>query len=98
MFGSGGGLVTKSCLTPVTLGPARLLCPWDFPGRNTGVRCHFLLQAIFLTRIKPVSPALQVDSLPQSHQGSNDWNNPIKRETADAGDGGDNHRTQSLTM
>ena len=26
------------------LQPARLLCPWDFPGRNIGVGCHFLLQ------------------------------------------------------
>ena len=24
--------------------PARLLCPWDFPGTNTEVGCHFLLQ------------------------------------------------------
>ena len=24
--------------------PARLLCPWDFPGKNTGEDCHFLLQ------------------------------------------------------
>ena len=24
--------------------PARLLCPWDSPGKNTGVGCHFLLQ------------------------------------------------------
>ena len=23
------------------LQPARLLCPWDFPGKNTGVGCHF---------------------------------------------------------
>ena len=23
--------------------PARLLCPWNFPGKNTGVGCHFLL-------------------------------------------------------
>ena len=29
--------------------PARLLCPWDFQGKNTGVGCHFLLQEIFLT-------------------------------------------------
>ena len=27
--------------------PARLLCSWDFPGKNTGVVCHFLLQGIF---------------------------------------------------
>ena len=25
----------------------RLLCPWDTPGKNTGVGCHFLLQGIF---------------------------------------------------
>ena len=29
--------------------PARLLCPWNFPGKNTGVGCHFLFQGIFLT-------------------------------------------------
>ena len=26
----------------------RLLCPWDFPGKNIGVGCPFLLQRIFL--------------------------------------------------
>ena len=26
--------------------PTRLLCPWDSPGKNTGVGCHFLLQCI----------------------------------------------------
>ena len=30
--------------------PARLFCPWNFPGKNTGVSCHFLLQAIFPTQ------------------------------------------------
>ena len=41
------------------------------PGKNTGVGCHFLLQGIFLTQgSNPVSPALQADSLPLSHQGS----------------------------
>ena len=30
--------------------PARLLCPWDSPGKNTGVGCHALLQGIFLTQ------------------------------------------------
>ena len=29
------------------LQPARLLCPWDSPGKNTGVGSHFLLQGIF---------------------------------------------------
>ena len=27
--------------------PARLLCLWDFPGKNSGVGCHCLLQEIF---------------------------------------------------
>ena len=31
-------------------GPNRFLCPWDSPGKNTGVACHFLLQGIFLTQ------------------------------------------------
>ena len=30
--------------------PARLLCPWDSLGENTGVGCHFLLQSIFPTQ------------------------------------------------
>ena len=29
--------------------PARLLCPWDFSGKDTGMGCHFLLQGVFLT-------------------------------------------------
>ena len=38
--------VTQSCLTqrPHGLQPTRLLCPWDFPGKSTGVGCHCLLQ------------------------------------------------------
>ena len=30
--------------------PFRLLSPWDSPGKNTGVRCHLLLQGIFPTQ------------------------------------------------
>ena len=26
------------------LEPTRLLCPWNFPGKNSGMSCHFLLQ------------------------------------------------------
>ena len=33
-------------LQPHGLWPARLLCPWNFPGKNTGAGCHFLLQGI----------------------------------------------------
>ena len=37
-------------LQPYGLQPARLLYPRDFPGKNTGVACHALLQRIFLTQ------------------------------------------------
>ena len=33
-------------LLPHGLQPTRLLCPWDSPGKNTGVGCHFLLQCM----------------------------------------------------
>ena len=38
----------RSCLTlwPHRRQPSRLLCPWDSPGKNTGVGCHFPLQKI----------------------------------------------------
>ena len=39
------------------LQPTRLLCPWDSPGKNTGVGCHALLQGIFPTQ-GFMSPAL----------------------------------------
>ena len=39
---------------PYGLQPTRLLCPWDSPGRNTGVDFHALFQGIFLTQgLKP---------------------------------------------
>ena len=42
--------------------------PWDFPGKNTGTGCHFLLQGIFLThRMEPMSPVLPADSFPLHH-------------------------------
>ena len=37
-------------LQPPKLQSARLLCPWDFPGKNTGMGCHFLLKGIFPTQ------------------------------------------------
>ena len=41
---------SRISLRPHGLQPARLLCPWDSPGKNTGVDCHFLLQGIFSTQ------------------------------------------------
>ena len=67
-------VVAKSCwtlATPWTV-PARLLCSWEFPSKNTGVGCHFLFQEIF-----PTCQGLnfhllhwQVYSVPLSHLGS----------------------------
>ena len=37
-------------LRPHSLYPARILCPRNFPGRRTGVGCHFLIQGIFPTQ------------------------------------------------
>ena len=38
------------------LQPARLLCPWTFPGKNTGVGCRFLLhKGVFLAYNQPLS-------------------------------------------
>ena len=37
----------QSCPTlcdPIDCSPPRRLCPWDSPGKNTGVGCHALLQ------------------------------------------------------
>ena len=45
-------LVTQSCptLRPHGLQSIRLLCPWDFPGKDPGVGGHLLLQGIFPTQ------------------------------------------------
>ena len=42
-------------LLPHGLQPARLLCPWTFPGKNTGVGCHFLLLKRLLISVKEES-------------------------------------------
>ena len=43
-------IIVFDCLRPQGLQPIRPLCPWDSPGKNTGVGCHFLLQGIFSTQ------------------------------------------------
>ena len=66
--------VEFNSLWPHGLQPARLLCPWDSPGKNTAVGCHFLLQGIFSNQGS--NPHLlhllhwQADHLQLSHLGS----------------------------
>ena len=43
-------LVVSDSLWPHGLEPTRLLCPWNSPGKNSGVSCHFLLQGTFPTQ------------------------------------------------
>ena len=42
--------VVSNSLRTHGLEPTRFLCPWDFPGKNTGVGFHSLLQGIFPTQ------------------------------------------------
>ena len=52
--------------TPWTVA-SRLLCPWNFPGKNIGVGCHFLLQGILYIVVcicESESPNLSLLSFP----------------------------------
>ena len=45
-------------------------CPWDFPGKSTGVGCHFLPQGVFLTQgLFPGLPHCKQMLSCLSHQG-----------------------------
>ena len=66
--------VVSGSLWPHGLQPARFLCLWNFPGKNIGVGCYFLLQGIFLTHgWKPRLLHRQVDSSSLNHLGSPSW-------------------------
>ena len=63
--------VTSDSLQPCGLYPTRILCPWDFPGKNTGVGCLFLLKGIFLDqKSKPGVSCCRQILYSLSHQGS----------------------------
>ena len=64
-------LFSHSVISDALLQSSWLLCPWDFPGKNTRVGCHFLLQGIFPTQgLNQDRLCQQVDSLPLGHLGS----------------------------
>ena len=56
--------VAPDSCDPMDCSPPASFCPWDSPGKNTRVGCHFLLQVIFLTQGENpsllMSPALAV--------------------------------------
>ena len=51
MWGVVQSLSRVLFLQPHGLQPTRLFCPWDSPGKNTGMGCNFLLQGIFPTKV-----------------------------------------------
>ena len=72
-------LVAQSCLTLQLHGlqPARLLCPWNSPGKNTGMDYHSLHQWIFLTQ--GLNPGLL--HFRQSHYHLNHQESPTEFQT-----------------
>ena len=55
------------------LQPTRFLCPWDSPGKNTGVSCHSLLQGIFPTKRSNLSLLNCRQSLPSKPPKRAEW-------------------------
>ena len=43
----------------------RLLCPWDFPGKDTGEGCHFLIQGVFLLHCRQILYQLSYKGSPK---------------------------------
>ena len=71
--------VMSDSLQPCGLQSTRLLCPWSFPGRDTIVDCHFLLQGIFPTQGSNVCLLhWQVDSLPLTHHRSHIYTSVVQ--------------------
>ena len=44
------GCCMQACQVTSVVSDFSLLCPWDFPGKDTGMGCHALFQEIFLTQ------------------------------------------------
>ena len=64
-------LFSHSVISDALLQSSWLLCPWDFPGKNTRVGCHFLLQGIFPTQgLNPSLPHCKQILYYLSHHGS----------------------------
>ena len=63
--------MSASFATLWTVACQAVLCPWDFPGKTTGMGCPFRLHGIFLAQGWHLWLLhWQAESLPLSHQGS----------------------------
>ena len=56
--------VMSDSVRPQRRQPTRLLCPWDSPGKNTGVGCHFLLQCMKVKSEREVAQSCSTLSNP----------------------------------
>ena len=56
--------VVSDSVQPHRRKPTRLPCPWDSPGKNTGVGCHFLLQCMKVKSEREVAQSCQTLSDP----------------------------------
>ena len=84
-------------LQPLGLYPTRLLCPWNFPGKNTGVGCYFLLQGIFPTQgLNPGLLHCRQMLYHLSHQGSPKGKPVIYEKKKKWGDEGEDMLLQAL--
>ena len=71
LFATPWTVVLSNSLQPHRLLPTTLLRPWDFPGKTTGVGCHFLLKEIFPTQGSNAGlPHCRQTLYCLSHQGS----------------------------
>ena len=72
----------QSCLTvlPHRWQPTRLPYPWDSPGKNTGVGCHFLLQCMKVKSEREVAQCIRPLATPwtAAHRLLHPWNFPGK--------------------
>ena len=62
--------VVSDSVRPQRRQPTRLPCPWDSPGKNTGVGCHFLLQCMKVKSEREVAQSCPTLSDPT------DWSLP----------------------
>ena len=79
--------VMSDSLCPHGLQPTRLLCPWDFPGKSTGVGCHCFLRDKSRTNTKTkgfpdVSVVKNLLAKQEMRIRSLGWEDPLEKEMA----------------
>ena len=65
--------VVSDSVRPHRRQPTRLLCPWDSPGKNTGVGCHFLLQCMKVKSESEVAQSCPTPSDPMDCSLTGPW-------------------------